>query len=397
MYNFVVFSLSRWNIEYGCNIKDICIELSKNHKVLYIDVPLKRKDRWLRRDSAAVKEVVQRVRNKKHLQQVNQNLWHYIDEQILESVNSITNNWIFDVINKVNAGRFANVILRATKSIGFTDFILLNDNDIYNGYYLYQYLKPKLAVYYLRDRLPAMKYWSKHAGRLEPTLITNSDLVLTNSEYLKEYAARFNSESYYVGQGCEVEHFLIPPSQPKILDIPRPIVGYIGALNGERLNIDLIFHLATSMPQLSFVFIGHEDSIFLSSRLHELSNVYFLGAKEFNDLPSYLYQFDVAINPQKFNEITVGNYPRKVDEYLASGKPVVNTKTDAMRPFTKYVYLAETPSEFANCILLALKEDSELESKRRKEFAATHTWRNSVAEMLKHIGNSINKKLGHTK
>jgi hypothetical protein len=30
------------------------------------------------------------------------------------------------------------------------------------------------------------------------------------------------------------------------------------------------------------------------------------------------------------NETTKGNYPRKIDEYLAMGKPVVATKTIAM-------------------------------------------------------------------
>jgi teichuronic acid biosynthesis glycosyltransferase TuaH len=389
MYNFVVFSLSRWNIEYGCNIKDICLELSKKHKVLYVDVPLKRKDWWFRKETPAVKEVIQRIKSSNNLQQVNENLWHYIDDQILESVNSITNTWVFDVINRVNGGRFAKVILRACKAIGFTKFVLLNDNDIYNGFYLHKYLHPQLSVYYLRDRLPAMKYWSKHAGRLEPNLIANNNLILTNSEYLKEYAVRFNSQSFYIGQGCEVEHFLHPPSNVKILDLPRPIIGYIGALNGERLDIDLIIHLAILMPESSFVFIGTEDHLFLSSNLHKIKNVYFLGSKDFNELPDYLYQFDVAINPQKFNEITIGNYPRKVDEYLAAGKPVVNTKTNAMRPFADYVYLAETASEFATLILKALREDSEVANKRRKEFAATHTWQNSVNVMMMHIENGI--------
>lgn len=40
--------------------------------------------------------------------------------------------------------------------------------------------------------------------------------------------------------------------------------------------------------------------------------------------------FDVCMNPQLVNEITIGNYPRKVDEYLALGKPVIATKTLTM-------------------------------------------------------------------
>jgi glycosyltransferase involved in cell wall biosynthesis len=55
----------------------------------------------------------------------------------------------------------------------------------------------------------------------------------------------------------------------------------------------------------------------------------FLGAQDVNRLPEYI-KADVCINPQLLNETTKGNYPRKIDEYLAMGKPVVATKTIAM-------------------------------------------------------------------
>jgi glycosyltransferase involved in cell wall biosynthesis len=68
----------------------------------------------------------------------------------------------------------------------------------------------------------------------------------------------------------------------------------------------------------------------------------FLGAQDVNRLPEYIKAFDVCINPQLLNETTKRNYPRKIDEYLAMGKPVVATKTIAMGYFKDWVYLAET-------------------------------------------------------
>ena len=47
------------------------------------------------------------------------------------------------------------------------------------------------------------------------------------------------------------------------------------------------------------------------------------------------------LNPQLLNEVTIGNYPRKIDEYLAMGKPTVATKTEGMSVFADYTYLAE--------------------------------------------------------
>ncbi len=389
MYNFVIFSLSRWNIEYGCNIKDISIELARTHRVLYVDVPLKRKERWLKRAEKFVKEVTQRVARKENLLKVSDNLWHYIADEVLESVNGISSPFLFDQVNRINGRRFAKVIRKAVNEMGFQEYILINDNDIYNGFYLKQLLAPSMYVYYLRDRLPAMTYWKAQTGRLEPSLIRDVDLVVANSQYLSDYAHQFNKQSYYVGQGCDISLFLASPDETEISNafatIPKPRIGYIGALNSERLDVGLVFELANRMKDFNFVLVGQEDDGFRQSELHHLKNVFFLGRKEFSDLPKYLYGFDVVINPQLINEITIGNYPRKVDEYLAAGKPVVATKTPAMKPFEEHVYLASDAGEYEKLIRLAMAEDQPVRQEARRIFAGQHTWSNNVDEITKAI------------
>jgi teichuronic acid biosynthesis glycosyltransferase TuaH len=393
MYNFVIFSLSRWNIEFGCNIKDISIELSKHHKVLYVDVPLKRKERLFNTNSNNVKEVKERIKSNAALVKVSDNLWHYIGDVVLESVNSIQNSLVFDSINKINNKRFSKLIKRAVREVGFDEFILINDNDIYNGFYIKNLVNPKLYVYYLRDRLPAMQYWRKQTSRLEPMLIAKADVIVANSQYLADYAKSFNPKSTYVGQGCDIEHFLSPPRLTEIgllyNQIMRPIVGYMGALNSERLDLNLLERLCELMKDFSFVFVGKEDSAFENSALHTYENVYFLGQKDFSELPKYLYGFDVAINPQLVNEITVGNYPRKVDEYLASGKPVVATKTIAMEPFSEFVNLANGVESYESMLRNANSTNSEEVALARQKFVKNHTWQNSVGEILKAINDFL--------
>ncbi len=53
------------------------------------------------------------------------------------------------------------------------------------------------------------------------------------------------------------------------------------------------------------------------------------------ELPGYIQHFDVCINPQKLNPITIGNYPLKVDEYLAMGKPVVATRVTGTADYVR--------------------------------------------------------------
>lgn len=391
--NFIVFSLAPWNINYGSNIKDLSVELSKSHNVVYVDIPLKRKDRWFKKDNPIVKLAEERIRSNKLLVEMQPGLWHYTPDEMLESVNSIKNNLLFDTINALNNRRVARSIRAAAKAAEFDQYILINDNDIYNGLHLKKLLNPSLYVYYLRDRLAAMSYWKAHVGRLEPSLIAQTDVVVANSEYLADYARQFNANSYYVGQGCDVTQFLKRPEQAAIdrafEGIPKPIVGYVGALNGERLDINLLVSLATRMKDHSFVLVGPEDKAFAESELHRIPNVYFLGRKDFSELPVYMYGFDVSMNPQALNEITIGNYPRKVDEYLATGKPVVASETHAMNPFREYTYLGKNADDYAALISQAIREDNAQRAAARRAFACEHTWKNNTDRILEAIENTM--------
>jgi hypothetical protein len=58
-----------------------------------------------------------------------------------------------------------------------------------------------------------------------------------------------------------------------------------------------------------------------------------------------------------------------------------------MNPFRQHVYLGETAGDYSELITLALKENSPAKAKTRVEFAAGHTWKNNVLEMLKALEN----------
>jgi glycosyltransferase involved in cell wall biosynthesis len=102
-------------------------------------------------------------------------------------------------------------------------------------------------------------------------------------------------------------------------------------------------------------------------------------------LPAYVQAFDVCINPQVKNQITKGNYPLKIDEYLAMGKPVVATKTRAMGIFEAHTYQADHPHEYPQLINKALAEDDAEKTRNRISFAKTHTWENCMMELYKAV------------
>jgi glycosyltransferase involved in cell wall biosynthesis len=291
---------------------------------------------------------------------------------------------LFDFVNKINNERFANEIKTAIERLNFSNYFIFNDSDMFRSFYLKELLEPELYVYYTRDNLIAVDFWKKQGIRIEAALMKKADLVVANSTYLAEHAQQFNPHSYYVGQGCDVSLFdkkLIDTVPDDIAGIKNPIIGYIGALFSLRLDIEVLVYLAEQRPDWSIVLVGPEDEAFKASKLHHISNVHFLGSKPMEALPSYLNHFDVALNPQKLNEVTIGNYPRKIDEYLAMGKPTVATLTKAMDVFKDYTYLAETKEDYLNLVERALQENSLEKEQARSVFARSHTWENNVSEI----------------
>jgi glycosyltransferase involved in cell wall biosynthesis len=92
----------------------------------------------------------------------------------------------------------------------------------------------------------------------------------------------------------------------------------------------------------------------------------------------------VCINPQLLNPLTIGNYPRKIDEYLASGKPVVATATAAMEMFRDFVELCSSKEDFVMAIRKQISQPAKENGKSSadgRDFALTHTWENSIGAM----------------
>jgi glycosyltransferase involved in cell wall biosynthesis len=324
---------------------------------------------------------------------VGENLWSYYPSSVLESINWLPApaSPLFSFLNKRNNRKFAASIKEAIDEMGFKDVILFNDNDIFRGFYMKELLKPATYIYYSRDYLLGVDYWKKHGEKIEPRHIAKADIAVANSSYLTDMLKKYNPNSYYVGQGCDLSLFDVQqdyPTPEDIKGIKGPIIGYVGALNAHRLDPGIIEHIAREKSEWSVVLVGPEDDHFRKSTLHQLPNVHFLGRKELKELPAYIKAFDVCINPQQVNVLTVGNYPLKIDEYLALGKPVVATATRTMEYFDSHTYLARNANEYVTLITKALAEDSADLQERRIAFARSHSWENSVTAIYEAILNT---------
>ncbi|HEY4287091.1 MAG TPA: glycosyltransferase [Puia sp.] len=391
--DIVIVGLQPWYYEIGSNCKTIATHLARDNRVLYVNLPVNRKTFLSRTKTPGIRQHCEIIKgNGEKLRPISDNMWEFYPTTLVESINGLPSNKAFSFINYFNNRRFARDIEKAIDLLGFKDIILFNDNDIYNGFHLKEFLRPKLYIYYCRDFLQGYDYWKKHVSILEPKLIRKADIAVANSLFYAEYCSSHNPQSYYIGQGCNFDLFNtdIPHSRPPELDgLSYPIIGYVGAIDSARLDPQIVETIATTRPDWNIVLVGPEDAIFQSSTLHQLPNVHFTGRKPLASLPDFVAYFDACINPQLVNIITKGNYPLKIDEYLAMGKPVIATRTDTMKLFEDHTWLADGPGDYPALIETALAHNSVEEQNRRIAFARSHTWENCIKELYKVISKQL--------
>lgn len=392
MNDFIIVGLTSWGSKIGSNALDMAMELSLKRKVLYInrarDVGSIFFVRRIKIDAYNIKT------SPGEIIKLNKNLLVYSPRSFMLSINWLPRGFLFRLLNYLNNLMIGKEIFKISKKLGFTNPVLLNDNDFIRYRHLDKWLKPRIYIYYIRDFLTSRGYYKKH-GYVEKELIKSVGLVFSNSIYLKDYCKSVNSNSIFIGQGFDQTQFIKLKNNyvPKdIKKIKKPIIGYVGMLVNSRLDIDLICKVAEFHKDKSVVLVGYEDDVFQSSKLHKRNNIYFLGGKSVGDIQYYLRHMDVCFNPQRINELTIGNYPRKIDEYLFLGKPIVAMRTKAMSFFENYIYLAKDHDEFNELIELSLKENGTDLKVLRTNFANEHTWENCIKIIDKSLSLRFQRK-----
>lgn len=224
--------------------------------------------------------------------------------------------------------------------------------------------------------------------RYDRKLKAEADLTLFVNTQLYEEEVSQCKKAIFLDHGVDFEMFASAEQNPyrptDITDIPKPIVGYFGALDEHKLDISFLETLSELLAEISFVFVGKISLQF--SRLAERGNVWLLGQKDYKQIPHYGKCFDVAIIPWRHNQWTAAANPIKLKEYLALGKPIVSTPAfTELQLYLDVVSVADTAEGFAGCIEKALAEDGSERIATRREKVKNATWDDKVGLVLKEL------------
>jgi polysaccharide pyruvyl transferase CsaB len=203
-------------------------------------------------------------------------------------------------------------------------------------------------------------------------------LIVTGAELQRKFEAQ-GLKPVLARNGADYPFFAKTRANHLLADVPKPVVGYFGAI-ADWIDLDLVYEVARSRPQYSFVMIGQVFGRDMGP-LQSLPNVRLLGSKPYADIPEYLYHFDACTIPFLINQVTKATDPVKLYEYFSLGKPVVATNMAELSQCGDLVHIGHDPQDFARKLDIALSEKDGSLRERRIEFAKANTWSSRVKDI----------------
>ncbi|MEO8113307.1 MAG: UDP-galactopyranose mutase [Phenylobacterium sp.] len=260
-----------------------------------------------------------------------------------------------------------------------------------------RHLEAICTVYDCMDELANFKFAPPELVALERELMEVADVVFTGGYSLWEAKRDRHANIHPMPSSVDRAHFArartLDDDEPHDqADLPRPRLGFYGVVD-ERMDLELIAAVADARPHWSLVFVGPVVKIDPAD-LPKRPNLHYLGGKTYDELPSYLAGWDVALMPFAINESTRFISPTKTPEYLAAGRPVVSTPiVDVVRQYgdMEAVKIAATAETF-----VAACDEALALSRTKGEWLAAvdaalsaHSWDETFARMSLEIDRVV--------
>ena len=152
------------------------------------------------------------------------------------------------------------------------------------------------------------------------------------------------------------------------------------------MDLALVARAAEACPEIQFVFLGPVVKID-PGELPRASNLHWLGAKDYHDLPTYLSGWDAGWMPFALNAATRFISPTKTPEFLAAGLPLVSTAVpDVVHGYgTSGMVAIADASNVAEKLRASLVHPGPAWEARVKAHLAWTSWDRTWSEMDGHI------------
>jgi glycosyltransferase involved in cell wall biosynthesis len=213
--------------------------------------------------------------------------------------------------------------------------------------------------------------------KLHERAIDKSDLVFYSGQKLLSESERGQERSYLLEQAVDFDHWTrVGSGELEVADavaaIPRPRLGYFGAVEPWLIDQELIKRAARERPEWQWIFIGNKSR---GVEVENLPNTHFLPPVPYQELPKYAAGFDVCVLPwDTAHSFTSYGSAIKVREYLATGKPVVISPLPEYERMSDVLRIARSHDEWFRLVEEALNEKDPAAASTRQAAVAGGTW-----------------------
>jgi beta-glucosidase/6-phospho-beta-glucosidase/beta-galactosidase/glycosyltransferase involved in cell wall biosynthesis len=373
-YGIVVFSHLRWGFVWQ-RPQQFLSRFAKKHKVLFIEEPF----------------FDLREGDEPRLD------FHKVMPNVTVATPHLSPSWNRNPRTPEQLRRFAREAIDAMNETGEFDRPMLWYYSPMDSAWSLGHFEHRFIVYDCMDELSQFSGAPKALVENEARLMKYADIVFTGGYELGEKKRKQHDNVHTFGCGVDVDHFgkamnedtIIPPD---IDFMVRPILGWFGVVD-ERVDYAMVGEMARLRPGWSFAMVGPVVKVD-PNLLPHAPNLFWLGSRDYQQLPNYCKAFDVCMMPFAMNAATEFINPTKGLEYMATGRPVVSTPVrDVVRQWSDIVRIASGAEAFVKAVEEALEaRPNDERVKRGLELARKSSWEYTVARMQELIKETAERK-----
>lgn len=212
--------------------------------------------------------------------------------------------------------------------------------------------------------------------RLHEYAIERADIVLySGRKLLEEAPSALREKSFLLEQAVDFDRWSrvssLEPAE-EIAKIPRPRIGYFGAIEPWLVDQELIKIAGEKHPAWSWIFIGN---LARGTDFSTMTNFTHIPPVPYDELPRYAAGFDVCVLPWATEHaFTSYGSAIKVREYLATGKPVVISPLPEYEHLAGVLRIGRSRDQFISLVEDALAENDAAKAQARQDAVKDGTW-----------------------
>jgi len=241
----------------------------------------------------------------------------------------------------------------------------------------------------LRSRTFSSRFAQGLIESAEKKIIKRSNVVFASSDYLAERIEKISGQkAFVIENGVDSFYFNFKSIKKYSCfgDIPKPRLGYVGALRGKN-DVALLDETAAGNPDWSIVLVGpnclNNNSCF--SKMLTRKNVFWVDEVEPENLPGYIRSLDIGLLPYRNIEYNRAVFPIKFYEYLSQGIPMVGCGVPSTAKYVEkgvYIHVKREFFQEACKDALSWSAGGDPYVAKRIKIAQDAVWENKLAAML---------------